>query len=231
MQGWRHLKKVFIIIFPHTVNISVSKNVALKGAGKKLRMETGTICIWKERNKTKYNVSQLQRVLNKKGQVRKVYLDRLSNYVSERKADESFFYLFIFLHFLASIKWLHFTPQWCTETGRASLSPGKSTAEQCEKKCKSGCLSVEWWENMRLCYECTDPSKKTAYTNTKDLAYPPQLKLNCVAQQTLKSGKANISSSSSSSSSLPSPSSSALTTSLFTFGDEFREQKPFLQRK
>ena len=22
---------------------------------------------------------------------------------------------------------------------------------------------------MRLCYECTDPSKKTAYTNTKDL--------------------------------------------------------------
>ena len=27
---------------------------------------------------------------------------------------------------------------------------------------------------MRRCYECTDPSKKTAYTNTKDLAYPPK---------------------------------------------------------
>ena len=40
-----------------------------------------------------------------------------------------------------------------------------ATAEQCKEKCKSGCLSVEWWEKMRLCYECTDPSKKTAYTN------------------------------------------------------------------
>ena len=27
---------------------------------------------------------------------------------------------------------------------------------------------------MRLYYECKDPSKKTAYTNTKDLAYPPK---------------------------------------------------------
>lgn len=61
-----------------------------------------------------------------------------------------------------------------TETGRTSLSSGKSTAEQCEEKCKSECLSVEWWENMRRYYECTDPSKKTAYTNTKDLAYPPK---------------------------------------------------------
>ena len=33
------------------------------------------------------------------------------------------------------------------------------------------------WSGGKICAvvdECTDPSKKTAYTNTKDLAYPPK---------------------------------------------------------
>ena len=132
--------------------------------------------IWKERNNTKVQYyimvvsCKLKGFKQERPDKRKVYLDLLSNYVYERKTDKSLSLFFFF--FLQ--KWPHFTPQWCTESGRASLSSGKSTAEQCEEKCKSGCLSVEWWENMRLCYEWTAPSKKTAYTNTEDLAYRPK---------------------------------------------------------
>ena len=75
--------------------------------------------------------------------------------------------------FLAFSKWLDFTPQWCTPYGRAkSFGVEKITAEQCKEKCKDGCLGVEWWEKSSNCYECTDPSKKTAYTDTKDPGYP-----------------------------------------------------------
>ena len=78
--------------------------------------------------------------------------------------------------FLAFSKWLDFTPQWCTPYGRAdSFGAEKVTAEQCKEKCKDGCLGVEWWEKSRNCYECTDPSKKTAYTDTKDPGYPPHV--------------------------------------------------------
>ena len=77
--------------------------------------------------------------------------------------------------FLAFLKWLDFTPQWCTPSGRASFGDEKITAEQCKEKCKNRCLGVEWWEKSHNCYECTDPSKKTAYTNTDDGGYPPHV--------------------------------------------------------
>ena len=101
-----------------------------------------------------------------------------------------------------------------------------ATAEQCKEKCKSGCLSVEWWEKMRLCYECTDPSKKTAYTNTKDLAYPFHVFLKdwswTVLYNKLRSQATQTSSSSSSSSS-----PSTLTTSLFTLAMNFESRNLF----
>ena len=75
----------------------------------------------------------------------------------------------------ASLAWLDFTPQWCTLSGRASFGGEKIPAEQCKEKCKDGCLGVEWWEKSRSCYECTDPSKKTAYTHTNDAGYPPHV--------------------------------------------------------
>ncbi|CAH3104819.1 unnamed protein product, partial [Porites lobata] len=74
-----------------------------------------------------------------------------------------------------SLAWLDFTPQWCTASGRASFGGEKITAEQCKEKCKDRCLGVEWWEKSRSCYECTDPSKKTAYTHTNDISYPPHV--------------------------------------------------------
>ncbi|XP_073254931.1 uncharacterized protein [Porites lutea] len=76
---------------------------------------------------------------------------------------------------VASLAWLDFTPQWCTLSGRASFGGEKITAEQCKEKCKDGCLGVEWWEKSRSCYECADPSKKTAYKHTNDKGYPPHV--------------------------------------------------------
>lgn len=73
------------------------------------------------------------------------------------------------------VKWLHYTPQWCTGAGRVKIGKGK-TADECKEMCKEGCLGVEWWEKYNsFCYKCTDPSKKTMYLNTNALAYPPHV--------------------------------------------------------
>ncbi|KAL9964993.1 hypothetical protein ACROYT_G028714 [Oculina patagonica] len=73
------------------------------------------------------------------------------------------------------IKWLHYTPQWCTQAGRVKLGQGK-TAEECKEMCQEGCRGVEWWEtNSLACYNCTDPSRKEPYTNTNDHSYPPHV--------------------------------------------------------
>lgn len=73
------------------------------------------------------------------------------------------------------VKWLHYTPQWCTGAGRVKIGEGK-TADECKEMCKEECLGVEWWENYNgACYKCTDPPKKTEYLNTNDLAYPPHV--------------------------------------------------------
>lgn len=73
------------------------------------------------------------------------------------------------------VKWLHYSPQWCTKAGRVKIGEGK-TANECKEMCKAGCIGVEWWENYNgFCFKCTDPSKKTVYANTNDLAYPPHV--------------------------------------------------------
>ncbi|KAJ7391094.1 hypothetical protein OS493_020118 [Desmophyllum pertusum] len=74
------------------------------------------------------------------------------------------------------VKWLHFTPQWCTGAGRGVKFGGGKTAEECKEMCKEGCLGVEWWETYTLsCYNCTDPSKRAPYTYTNDQSYPPHV--------------------------------------------------------
>ena len=72
-------------------------------------------------------------------------------------------------------KWLHYTPQWCTVSGRVKLGQGK-TADECKEMCKEGCRGVEWWQTFSLaCYKCTDPTKKEPYTDKKDPSYPPHV--------------------------------------------------------
>ncbi|XP_078375100.1 uncharacterized protein LOC144658547 [Oculina patagonica] len=63
---------------------------------------------------------------------------------------------------------------WCTVSGRSLISYHVSRFE-CQKRCqaRSGCNAVEYWEKFNFaCFQCTDMSKITPYTNTNDLAYP-----------------------------------------------------------
>ncbi|XP_068733109.1 uncharacterized protein [Montipora capricornis] len=71
--------------------------------------------------------------------------------------------------------WLHFTPQWCTESGRRPLGHAKVTSTECKEKCKGGCLGVEWWEKSQTCYECTNPSMRANFTKEDDAAFPPHV--------------------------------------------------------
>ena len=73
-----------------------------------------------------------------------------------------------------AVKWLDFTPQWCTLAGRVQLGGG-ITADQCKEMCKERCLGVEWWQALMSCYKCTDPARKETYTNTNDPGYPPHV--------------------------------------------------------
>ena len=73
------------------------------------------------------------------------------------------------------VSWLHFTPQWCTGAGRSTRLVNGITADECKEMCTENCLGMEWWEGSMSCFECTDPSKKTSYTNTNDGGYPPHV--------------------------------------------------------
>lgn len=73
------------------------------------------------------------------------------------------------------VKWLHYTPQWCTVAGRVKLGNG-ITAEQCKEMCKEGCPGVEWWQAFPMsCYKCTDPARKEPYADSNDPFYPPHV--------------------------------------------------------
>ncbi|XP_020626843.1 uncharacterized protein LOC110064177 [Orbicella faveolata] len=66
------------------------------------------------------------------------------------------------------------TISWCTSAGRSLISRGISII-QCQRYCEArpGCNAIEFWERGgRYCYECTDTSKITPYTNSNDWAYP-----------------------------------------------------------
>lgn len=53
MQGWRHFKKSLSFIFPHTVDISVSKKVAFKRYWKKAKNENGNYAYMEGKKNTK----------------------------------------------------------------------------------------------------------------------------------------------------------------------------------
>ncbi|XP_068716589.1 deleted in malignant brain tumors 1 protein-like isoform X2 [Montipora foliosa] len=63
---------------------------------------------------------------------------------------------------------------WCTSAGRSYVSISMSII-QCQRYCETrpGCNAIEFWEgSSRYCYECTDTSKITPYTNSYDWGYP-----------------------------------------------------------
>lgn len=69
--------------------------------------------------------------------------------------------------------------QWCTASGRSLISSDTDkpiTARDCQRRCevrRPGCQAVEFWETYNYaCFQCTDLSLITSYTNTDDLAYP-----------------------------------------------------------
>lgn len=71
---------------------------------------------------------------------------------------------------------------WCTGSGRSLITRerNKMDAADCQRRCETsrpGCKAVEFWENelqksYYYCFQCTDTSKITRYTNTNDAAYP-----------------------------------------------------------
>lgn len=63
---------------------------------------------------------------------------------------------------------------WCTFAGRSYVS-GYVSIIQCQRYCETrpGCNAIEFWEGRsRYCYECTDTSKITPYTNSYTWGYP-----------------------------------------------------------
>ncbi|XP_020626932.1 uncharacterized protein LOC110064251 isoform X4 [Orbicella faveolata] len=66
------------------------------------------------------------------------------------------------------------TTSWCTFAGRSIIATGISII-QCQMYCEArpGCNAIEFWERGgRYCYECTDTSKITPYTNPNGWGYP-----------------------------------------------------------
>lgn len=75
--------------------------------------------------------------------------------------------------------WKDYSPQWCTKYGRKMLSTEMPLAESCKKLCiklNPECRAVEWWERHGgLCFECTNLSKRSIYSDPTDLANPPHV--------------------------------------------------------
>lgn len=71
--------------------------------------------------------------------------------------------------------WVKYSPSTssCTVVGRDLISKATSTKE-CQALCdaRSGCTVVERWEGSGSCYECTDTSLITEYTEEDDAGYP-----------------------------------------------------------
>ncbi|KAL9968494.1 hypothetical protein ACROYT_G020595 [Oculina patagonica] len=67
---------------------------------------------------------------------------------------------------------------WCTTSGRKLITQDKTKPIdhfECQTRCQAieGCNAIEFWESYNYaCFQCTDLSLITPYTNTNDLAYP-----------------------------------------------------------
>ena len=66
---------------------------------------------------------------------------------------------------------------WCTLSGRTLISAGEEIDHiECQKSCQaiSGCNAIEFWEAIEFlaCFQCTNTSLVTPYTNKNDWAYP-----------------------------------------------------------
>ena len=70
--------------------------------------------------------------------------------------------------------WVDYTPQVCGPRRELKWGGGV-TLEQCKQLC-AGCAAIEYWSGGdKACFECLDHTKRTPYTNTKDVSYPPHV--------------------------------------------------------